>query len=446
MNVIVLGFHEDDTVMQLKMLNPDWNIVWIGSEMQRQKYPECQYSYHNLQYGRIEKAPFSGAYADQYQRVFDHFIYYLRMMTRVSGDGWVDWTLPDYINLFNLHYDLFASLFHRHKPDIVIFSNLAHEGFDCVPYLLAKALGIKTLMAIQSFFPNLFFCVTSAEDYGLFKDIPFFKTPVPFPIEKRHFKAHPYVPLGPPYGINVRTARVLGRLLLEKGPARLLMRYFRLRDHRRMMDIYCAREPPRFDRPFVYFALHMQPELATSAIGGIYDDQLLAIERLSKLVPADWMIYVKEHPTQTEQFRGNLFFDRLGRMPNVCLVARRTNTFELIANSQFVATISGTVGWEAVTGGKNVLVFGNAWYLTLPGVFHFDDHFSIARIMTYRIDHQDVEQAVGNMQAKMLPGIIDPVYAVLLKEFDPIANANLVARGLTRYVQHVIAKPEPSAP
>jgi hypothetical protein len=438
MNVLALGFHNDDTVPQLKKLNPDWNIVWIGTEKQRKTYAECKYSYEDLQYGRIEKASYSGAYTEQYPNVFGQFLYYLRMMTRVSGNGWVDWTLPEYINLFNLHYDFFAALFLRHKPDIVLFSNLAHEGFDCVPYLLAKALGIKTLMAIQSPFPNRFFCVTSVEKFGAFDDIPYFEDPSPFKMEKRHFKPHPYLPLRPAYGIDFRTARGLGRLLLDKGPARVVMRFFRLREYRSMMDKYCHLEGLRFDRPFVYFALHMQPELTTTAIGGVYDDQVLAVERLSKLIPSDWIIYVKENPIQTEQYRGTFFFERLARLPNVCLVSQRINTFELIEHSQFVATITGTVGWEAVTGGKNVLVFGHTWYRTLPGVFEFDDQFTIDTIMTYRIDHAEVEKRTGNMLAKMLPGIVDPGYKILWPSFDPESNVRVVAQGLTRYVQFVM--------
>ena len=40
-----------------------------------------------------------------------------------------------------------------------------------------------------------------------------------------------------------------------------------------------------FEEKFVYFPLPMQPEMTTSAIGGEFRDQLLALERLSNILP-----------------------------------------------------------------------------------------------------------------------------------------------------------------
>lgn len=439
MNVLVLGFHYNNTVREIKKQHPDWNIVWIGCDKQRRSVPECEFALEDIQRGIIGDTPYSGALSDQYAKVFDKFLYYQRMITRGTGEGWVDWNLQDYINLFNLQFDFFANLFERHHPDLVLLSTFAHEGFDCIVYLLAKALGIKTLIPLQSPFPNLFFCTTSVEAYGGFEDIPFFKEPEPYKIEKKHFKSHPYLVFKTPYGIDFRTGLKLWSLLRNKGPARLLMRYFRLRQYNKTRSVLCREEQNiRFDVPYVYFPLHMQPELTTTSIGGIYEDQMLAIERLSKRIPPDWVIYVKENFVQTEQFRGAFFFQRLRRLPNVCMISRRINTFKLIESSQFVATITGTVGWEAITGGKNVLVFGHTWYRTLPGVFQFDERFTVARIMAYQIDHQELERKTGEMIAKMLPGVVEQPYEMLCRDFDVDKNVTLVVQGLTRYVQHIM--------
>lgn len=46
---------------------------------------------------------------------------------------------------------------------------------------------------------------------------------------------------------------------------------------------YCvktlAKADVDFNKKYVYFPLHLQPEMTTDAIGGIYRDQILAIER-----------------------------------------------------------------------------------------------------------------------------------------------------------------------
>lgn len=442
MNVLIIGFNDNDFVTELKKANPDWNVVWMAHGTPQAPCTDCDIKFIEIQRGRIGDAPYSGACAAQYQEVFDQFHFYLRMITRVTGEGWIDWNLQDYTNLFNLQFDFFARLFERHRPGIVILSTFPHDGCECIPYLLAKALRIKMLMPLQSIYPNRFFCCTSVESYGKFDEFPAFAEPQPYRITKEHFKPHPYLVFRPEYGMDLRTVGRLWGLLLDKGPARLFMRYFRLREYRKTMRTLCRTEKQvDFNVPFVYFPLHLQPELTTSAIGGIYEDQLLAIERLSITVPKGWWVYVKENRVQTEQYRGRLFFQRLGRLPNVCFISAQISTFKLTERAQFVATITGTAGWEAITGGKNVLVFGHTWYRTLPGVFEFNESFSVEKIMSYRIDHEELERKTGEMISRMLPGIVEAPYQVLYKEFNPLENTKVVVQGLTRCVKYLVGQP-----
>lgn len=89
-------------------------------------------------------------------------------------------------------------------------------------------------------------------------------------------------------------------------------------------------------------------------LGGGYEDQFLALERVAQLLLEDWIIYVKENPIQTFYKCCPEFFLRLKNIRNARLVFPCTDTYDLIEHSQFVATITGTAGWEAVATGKNV--------------------------------------------------------------------------------------------
>ena len=155
---------------------------------------------------------------------------------------------------------------------------------------------------------------------------------------------------------------------------------------------------------YVYFPLQLQPEMTTSTFGGGYSDQLLAIEQISRLVPKEHFIYVKENPKQTGRMRGSNFFNRLFRIPNVRILPSYSNTYELIDKSQFVATITGTVGWESICRGKNVLVFGICWYRSLTGVFEFDENTRFDEVRDHKIDHSKLERQVGQLFARSHQG------------------------------------------
>ena len=57
-----------------------------------------------------------------------------------------------------------------------------------------------------------------------------------------------------------------------------------------------------------------------------------------------------------------------------------------------VNTITGTAAWEAITGGKNALLFGKIWFDHFPGIFRYDDNVALHDIMSYRIYHSDLEE------------------------------------------------------
>ena len=61
-------------------------------------------------------------------------------------------------------------------------------------------------------------------------------------------------------------------------------------------------------------------------------------------------------------------FHRLKRIPSVEIVPSSANTHTLSKNAQFVASVTGTVGWEAIRQDA-AMVFGAAWYSILRAWF-----------------------------------------------------------------------------
>jgi hypothetical protein len=129
------------------------------------------------------------------------------------------------------------------------------------------------------------------------------------------------------------------------------------------------------NQKYIYFAAPYQPEGTTLPDAGVYDNLVLVLEMLSANLPKDWIIYYKEHPATFDStlggdlYRGQEFYDAIAAIPNVKFVDYRTDTFSMIDQSAAVATITGSVGWEALVRGKPCIAFGQVWYLPCNGVF-----------------------------------------------------------------------------
>ena len=178
--------------------------------------------------------------------------------------------------------------------------------------------------------------------------------------------------------------------------------------------------------------MQLQPELTTSALGGIYVDQLLALEQLSSILPDGWKIYAKENPKQTPRQRGKFFFKRLNAIPNVEYLSSKINTHYLIEHSQLVSVVTGTAGWEAISGGKPVLVFGKAWYASLPGVYKYCDDIDIKKISSTSINHNDLEIKLNKLLNNAYEGVVNPEYNGIVQNYNDAKNVEYMLKYLRK--------------
>lgn len=112
---------------------------------------------------------------------------------------------------------------------------------------------------------------------------------------------------------------------------------------------------------FVYFPLHIEPELATLICAPYHTDQLSVLHNLARSLPADTVLAVKEHPAVVGGFPLS-FYRQIRDLPNTMLVDPNENSQELIRSSVGVATITGSAGFEAMLMRKPVITFGNVFY------------------------------------------------------------------------------------
>jgi hypothetical protein len=332
------------------------------------------------------------------------------------------------------------------KPELVISATLPHRVYDYVLYLLCRHLRIPFAMFLHTAFPGRILplrdiCSIGAEIKDAYSDIlngttdfNLLKSNLSPDILERFQNVQKDYQRGKPaymdrnesqHRQSANTVALSNKFLTEalrqpgkyfgkKGyvwwgfPTYLKQRNKRIEASRLSIIDYSTHkikanrlkrklkkyydslaELPDLHEPYVFLPLHYQPEMTSSPTGDIFVDQSLCVELLLKNVPPDWKIYVKEHPAQYQSHgegqtsRIREFYDDLLKFPNVRLIPFQSDSFDLIANAKAVATITGTVGWEAMVRRKPVLLFSSAWYEDYPGALKISNEEAAREICDF---------------------------------------------------------------
>jgi hypothetical protein len=385
-------------------------------------------------------------FVDHMTRMSDPFRYRAHALT----------SFADYHDYYHVLCDAIAYEIKARKIDHALFFDAPHMGYDTALYHVARALGIDVTIVTASNFPNRFWSLRDPERTGEFCEHPGSEAfAIERGVEPDWFYMKGILQERQDGGrITVKAVAQLIAFLAFKRPWKAFNPFYVYRLISHMRQIYGAfpkwRDPfaqffhedelAYFDHlasfedqdidlsgPFIYFPLQLQPEMTTSALGGRFRDQAYAIERLADILPDGVRILVKENPKQGGFMRGPFFFHRLSRIPCVTFLPSWADTHALTNTARAVATITGTVGWEAICKGKPVLVFGRPWYRKLPGVSEWSDDLTYEGLVNTKIDHDMLQRETGALLAGSHEGVVERHYTEIVDDFDEKRNDMQVA-------------------
>ncbi len=366
----------------------------------------------------------------------------------------------DYAHYYNILADALADRMKAEGITHVLFFDIPHLGYDTVVHDVAVLLGLRTVIVTQALFPNRFMSMPTPSASGSLAERRKDASSDKFSEELQPslFYMHGIgQERGEPGRLSAKAVLNFILFLATKRPLRALNLVYVLRILHRMQKIY--RKLPKWRDPFarffhedelayfesltgfeeteidlsqrfVYFPLQLQPEMTTASLGGVFRDQALAVEALAAMLPSDVKIYVKENPKQGGYMRGPLFFHRLRRISKVVFLPSYANTHALLEASEFVATVTGTVGWEAISSDKTVLAFGKPWYSSLPGVVSYRNGLSYKDVMSTSFSRDQLKTALGYLVSSMHKGVVEKNYAKIVPDFDPEENASHCAEAI----------------
>lgn len=371
------------------------------------------------------------------------------------------------------------------NPDYVIFSESPHGLFHYILYAVCVENNVKVLRFVPTHIEGLTYLSSTIEKIPDYLEINYDKVlnvnyEETFPIANRYLKknrgtyenALPYymkdITATKSVGENIRNYWLKGRRFFtnkiytayKRGRSydisdNSISKYdylmYRIQGTLRKRSLRgeydCLSTSVDFSESYIYVALHYQPEKTTSPEGGVFTDQWLMVLMLSTMAPKGWKIYVKEHISQFsnklygEQGRDPSFYKKVASLNNVVLVNSDVNTFDLIDQARAVATVTGTVGLEAVIRGKHALIFGHAWYMECEGVFDIKNHKDLNRAIAQlelgeSIENHKVDSFLYVIESVSFPTYLNPGNKVGVS-LDAIQNINNLTACLLKYSNKV---------
>lgn len=194
--------------------------------------------------------------------------------------------------------------------------------------------------------------------------------------------------------------------------------------------------------PYIYYALHMQPEASSSPLGGGFADQLRAIRFLAQHLPRGWQLVVKEHPHQKLEERPVDFYDDILACPNVELVSMELSSDELQAKAVAIATLTGTAALEAWLKGHPALVLGHILFQSAPGIYKIRteaDVLKAYRALENGESHTvtDIRHYLQFLAQASFPGYLDAYIDPCIPDYqlDTEENEREIAYRLAKAIQ-----------
>ena len=123
---------------------------------------------------------------------------------------------------------------------------------------------------------------------------------------------------------------------------------------------------------YLYFPFHFTEDAQVRLKYPEGYNQYELIRNISRNLPIDMKLLVKEHPAYAGGFSLRELHD-LSKHPNIVVLNPEISSKDIFAHIDFVITINSTVGYEALFYDKIVITMGSSFYELFPGVINIKD-------------------------------------------------------------------------
>jgi len=203
----------------------------------------------------------------------------------------------------------------------------------------------------------------------------------------------PYSTLLPNEKLVKKIVHSLIRKEIQKTPLKLvrqikrLPRLFFIKTEKNILKpLYYNKYDPNVPNLFMGFHLNQESTMALRAQP--YTNQVALIEMISRVLPFNYILYVREHPHWPDRFPIH-YLRRLQKLPNVRLISPKISIHDILRHTSGVLTYNATTGIEALLYDKPVLSFAsNLYYEYHSGVDQCIDLYELGKKLSQLVNRK----------------------------------------------------------
>jgi len=359
---VILGNNEQEFVNLAPAFKEHFHevIYWVGlHKVDENIFPNV--IFHNHQEARagipaegIDTSSFLPPGADLIEKLYRVESVFSTIMNRKKfGRKFMDQQKHVYYEMLQYWYGIIK----KYKPDVIFFGTIPHAPHNYLIFELAQLLGIKTLLIYDTWVSDRLLLyddfwkgsnILQAEiekNKGKFFSLEDLSNDLQDYYKKQINFDHDATPM---YMKNLEMQylanksfsaklKIIKESIKDLTIFKRAFNYFSNKRKQSFKKEYISLQiKPNLTKKFIYVPLQYQPECTTSPMGNMFADQILMIKILSASLPEDWVIYVKEHPTQWRftggsysNYRYPEYYQKIVSLKNTFIVSVNIDTYIL---------------------------------------------------------------------------------------------------------------------
>ena len=159
------------------------------------------------------------------------------------------------------------------------------------------------------------------------------------------------------------------------------------------------------NRKFILFTLQVNAESAVLLDAPFYINQIEVVRNISKSMPADHLLLVKEHPASfVRSWRSVGEYKELRNIPGVVLIHPSANSQELMKKSSLVISICGSSSLDAQFLEKPSIIFADTNFSMIPSIQKVKEIEKLPELIkqtiSRRIEPKEIEKYIQFVEKK----------------------------------------------